>query len=74
MRDLDRMEQSATESPRDYPSRFLDMLSMVHDADTIQAASSFVRGLQPGSMLSDHLLLSLPYDMADVQAKSEGVF
>ncbi|PON71475.1 hypothetical protein PanWU01x14_072720 [Parasponia andersonii] len=25
-------------------------------------------------MLSDHLLLDLPYDMADVQAKSEGVF
>ena len=74
MRDLDRMEQSAAELPRDYLSRFLDVMSQIHNADSVQAANSFVRGLQPGSMLSDHLLLNLPYDMADVQAKSEGVF
>ncbi|PON69575.1 hypothetical protein PanWU01x14_086980 [Parasponia andersonii] len=49
-------------------------MSLVHNADSVQAAGSFVRSLQPGSMLADHLLLNLPYDMADVQAKSEGVF
>ncbi|PON52734.1 hypothetical protein PanWU01x14_206950 [Parasponia andersonii] len=49
-------------------------MSLVHNADSVQATGSFVRSLQPGSMLADHLLLNLPYDMADVQAKSEGVF
>ncbi|PON34462.1 hypothetical protein PanWU01x14_344220 [Parasponia andersonii] len=74
MRDLDRLEQAADESPREYLSCFLEIMSLVHNADSVQAACSFVRSLQPGSMLSDHLLLNLPYDMADVQAKSEGVF
>ncbi|PON70306.1 hypothetical protein PanWU01x14_082300 [Parasponia andersonii] len=74
MRDLDRLEQAADESPREYLSRFLEVMSLVHNVDSVQAAGSFVRSLQPGSMLSDHLLLNLPYDMADVQAKSEGVF
>ncbi|PON72766.1 hypothetical protein PanWU01x14_062350 [Parasponia andersonii] len=74
MRDLDRLEQAADESPREYLSRFLEVMSLVHNADSVQVAGSFVRSLQPGTMLSDYLLLNLPYDMADVQAKSEGVF
>ncbi|PON40062.1 hypothetical protein PanWU01x14_300050 [Parasponia andersonii] len=74
MRDLDRLEQSANESPSEYLSRFLEVMSLVHNADSAQAASSIIRGLQPRSMLSDHLFLNLPYDMTDVQAKSEGVF
>ncbi|PON63451.1 hypothetical protein PanWU01x14_131150 [Parasponia andersonii] len=74
MRDLDRLEQAADESPREYLLHFLEVISLVHNADSVQAACSFVWSLQPGSMLSDHLLLNLPYDMADVQTKSEGVF
>ncbi|PON70628.1 hypothetical protein PanWU01x14_080020 [Parasponia andersonii] len=74
MRDLDRLEHSANESPREYLSRFLEMMSLVHDVDSTQAVSSFVNGLQPESMLSDHLLLNLPYDIIDVLAKLEGVF
>ncbi|PON57911.1 hypothetical protein PanWU01x14_170010 [Parasponia andersonii] len=67
-------QYAADESPREYLLRFLEVMSLVHNADSIQAAGSFVRSLQPGLMLSGHLLLNLPYDMADVQAKSEGVF
>ncbi|PON50428.1 hypothetical protein PanWU01x14_222930 [Parasponia andersonii] len=74
MRDLDRLEQIANESLREYLSHFLEVKSLVHNADSVQAAGSFVRDLQPRSMLSDHLLLNLSYDMADVQKKSEGVF
>ncbi|PON51589.1 hypothetical protein PanWU01x14_215260 [Parasponia andersonii] len=74
MRDLDRLEQAADESPREYLSHFLEVMSLDHNADLVQVAGSFVRSLQPGSMLSDHLFLNLLYDMADVQAKSEGVF
>ncbi|PON45100.1 hypothetical protein PanWU01x14_261340 [Parasponia andersonii] len=74
MRDLDQLEQATDESPRKYLSRFLEVMSQVYNADSVQAAGSFVRSLQPGPMLSDHLLLNLLYDMADVQAKSEGVF
>ncbi|PON70016.1 hypothetical protein PanWU01x14_084800, partial [Parasponia andersonii] len=53
---------------------FINLNQSVHNADSVQVASSFVRRLQLGSMLLDHLLLNLSYDMADVQAKSEGVF
>ncbi|PON31604.1 hypothetical protein PanWU01x14_368590 [Parasponia andersonii] len=74
MRDLDRLEQATDKSLRDYLSCFLEVMSLVHNADSVQAAGSFVRSLQSGSMLLDHLLLNLPYGMADVQAKSEGVF
>ncbi|PON58604.1 hypothetical protein PanWU01x14_164940, partial [Parasponia andersonii] len=74
MCELDRLEQAVDESPREYLSYFLEVMSLVHNADSVQAAGSFVRSLQPGSMLSDHLLLNILYNMADIQAKSEGVF
>ncbi|PON75915.1 hypothetical protein PanWU01x14_038660 [Parasponia andersonii] len=65
---------AANECPREYLSHFLEVMSLVHNADSVQATGSFVRSLQPGSMLLDHLLLNLSYDMPDVQAKSEWVF
>ncbi|PON75482.1 hypothetical protein PanWU01x14_041070 [Parasponia andersonii] len=45
MRDLDRLEQTVSESPKEYLTRFLEVISLVHNADSVQAASLFVRGL-----------------------------
>ena len=47
---------------------------MIYDADSIAAAGSFIKGLQPGSMLFEDLIKNSPYDMAEIQEKAEGVF
>ena len=47
---------------------------MIYDADSIVAAGSFIKGLQPGSMLFEDLIKNSPYDMAEIQERDEGVF
>ena len=47
---------------------------MIHDADSVVATSSFIKGLQPGSMLFEDLMKNTPYDMTEVRARAEGVF
>ena len=47
---------------------------MRYDADLVAAAGSFIKGLQPGSMLFEDLIKNTPYDMIEVRARAEGVF
>ena len=47
---------------------------MIYDADFVVAAGSFIKGLQPSSMLFEDLIKNTPYDMAKTRARAEGVF
>ena len=47
---------------------------MIYDADSVAATGSFIKGLQPGSMLFEDLIKNTSYDMAEIKARAEGVF
>ena len=47
---------------------------MIYDADSVATAGSFIKGLQPGSMLFEDLIKNTPYDMAEIRVRAEGVF
>ena len=47
---------------------------MIYDADSVAAAGSFIKGLQPGSILFEDLIKNTPYDMAEIRERGEGVF
>ena len=47
---------------------------MIYDADSIVVAGSFIKGLQPSSMLFKYLIKNTPYDMIEIREKAEGVF
>ena len=47
---------------------------MIYDADSVAAAGSFIKGLQPGSMLFKDLTENTPYDMVEIRVRAEGVF
>ena len=50
------------------------MMNTIYDADSIAAAGSFIKGLQPSSMLFKDLIKNTPYDMVEIMARAEGVF
>ena len=52
----------------------MEVMNMIYDADSVVIAGSFIKGLQPGSMLFDNLIKNTPYDMAEIRERAEGVF
>ncbi|XP_062089284.1 uncharacterized protein LOC133795845 [Humulus lupulus] len=74
MADLYRIEQGENEHPKAYLQRFINLVHQIHDVDPITAANLFVKSLQVGSLLHENLTMTLPYDMAEVQIRAEGVF
>ena len=47
---------------------------MIYNADSMAAAGSFIKGLQPGSMLFKDLIKNTPYDITEIRERTEGVF
>ena len=74
MADLHRLVQSEDETPQQYLTRFMEVINMIYDADSVAAAGSFIKGLQLGSMLFNDLIKNTPYDIAEIRERAEGVF
>ena len=74
MEDLHRLVQNEGETPRQYLTRFMEVMSMIYNVDSVASAGSFIKGLQPGSMLFEDLIKNTPYDMTEVRERVEGVF
>ena len=47
---------------------------MIYNVDSVAAAGSFIKGLQPSSMLFEDLIKNTPYDMAEIRVTAKGVF
>ena len=47
---------------------------MITDVESVTAVGSFIKGLQPGSILFEDLIKNTPYDMAEIKVRAEGVF
>ena len=50
------------------------MMNTIYDADFVAVARSFIKRLQPGSMLFEDLIKNTLYDMTEIRASAEGVF
>ena len=74
MANLHRLVQNEDETSQQYLARFMEVMNTIYDADSIAAAGSFIKGLQPGSMLFENLIKSTPYDMVEIRARAEGIF
>ena len=74
MVDLHCLVQSEDETPQQYLTKFMEVMNMIYDADLVAVAGSFIKGLQPSSMLFEDLIKNTPYDMAEIREKAEGVF
>ena len=74
MADLHHLIQNEDETPQQYLARFMEVMNMIYDADSVVAAGSFIKGLQPSSMLFEDLIKNTPFDMTEVRARAEGVF
>ena len=74
MANLYRLVQNEDETPQQYLTKFMEVMNMIYDVDSIAAAGSFIKGLQPGSMLFEDLIKNTPYDMAKIRERTEGVF
>ena len=74
MADLHHLVQSEDETPRQYLTRFMEVMNIIYDADSVAVAGSFIKGLQPGSMLFEDLIKNTSYDMAEIRERAEGVF
>ena len=44
---------------------------MIYDADSVNTAGSFIKGLQHGSMLFEDLIKNTPCDMAEIKVRAE---
>ena len=71
MSDLHRLVQNEDETPHQYLARFMEVINIIYDADSIAIARSFIKGLQPGSMLFEDLIKNTPYDMAEIRVSKE---
>ena len=71
---LHRLVQNEDETPQQYRARFIEVMNMIYNADSVAAAGSFIKGLQLGSMLFEDLIKNTPYDITEIRARSEGVF
>ena len=47
---------------------------MIYNANLVTATGSFIKGLQPGSMLFEDLIKNTSYDMIEIRERAEGVF
>ena len=74
MADLHRLIQNEGETPQQYLTRFIEVMNMIYNADSVTAAGSFIKGLQLGSMLFEDLIKNTPYDMTEVRERADGVF
>ena len=74
MVDLHRLVQNEDKIPQQYLARFMEVMNMIYDADSIAIARSFIKGLHPGSMLFEDLIKNTPYDMTKIRVRAEGVF
>ena len=72
--DLHRLVQNEDEIPQQYLARFMEVMNMIYDADSVAAARYFIKGLQLGSMLFEDLIKNTPYDMVKIRVRVEGVF
>ena len=53
---LHRMVQNEDETPQQYLTRFMQVVNMIYDVDSVAATGSFIKGLLPGSMLFEDLI------------------
>ncbi|XP_062085932.1 uncharacterized protein LOC133792037 [Humulus lupulus] len=74
MAKLYRIEQGKSEHPKPYLQCFIDLVHQIHDAEPTTAANLFVKSLQVGSLIHENPTMTPPYDMAEIQARAEGVF
>ncbi|XP_062080621.1 uncharacterized protein LOC133785393 [Humulus lupulus] len=74
MADLYRIEQGENEHPMAYLQHFIDLVHQIHDVEPATAANLFVKSLQVVSLLHENLTMTPPYDMAEIQIRTEGVF
>ena len=74
MDDLHRLVQSEDKTPQQYLIRFMKVMNMIYNADSVTVAGSFMKGLQPGLMLFEDLIKNTLYDMAEIRERVEGVF
>ena len=74
MVDLHRLVQSEDKTPQQYLTRFMEVMNMTYDANSVATAGSFIKGLQLGSMLFEVLIKNTPYDMAEIRERAERVF
>ena len=50
------------------------MMNTIYDVDFVAVVGSFIKRLQPGSMLFEDLIKNTPYDMAEIRVRAERVF
>ena len=74
MVDLHRLVRNEDETPQQYLERFMEVMNTIYDAYSVATVGSFIKGLQPGSMLFEDLIKNTPYDMAKIRARAKGVF
>ena len=74
MVDLLRLVQNEDETPQQYLARFMKVMNMIYDADSVAPARSFIKGLQLGTILFEDLIKNTPYDMVEIRAGAKGVF
>ena len=74
MDNLHYLVQNEDETPQQYLARFMKVMNMIYDADSVATVGSFIKGLQHGSMLFENLIKNTPYDMAEIRVRAEGVF
>ncbi|XP_062103215.1 uncharacterized protein LOC133814242 [Humulus lupulus] len=74
MVDLYQIEQGENKHPKSNLQRFIDLVHQIHDVEPATAANHFVKRLQVGSLLHENLTMTLPYDMAEILNRAEGVF
>ena len=51
MPDLHRLVPNEDETPQQYLTRFMEVMNMIYDTDSVAATGSFIKGLQFGLML-----------------------
>ena len=71
MADLHCLVQNEGETPQQYLTRFLEVMNMIYNVDSVAAAGSFIKGLQPGSILFENLIKNTPYDMTEISERAE---
>ena len=69
MAELHCIVKNEDETPQQYLTKFMEVMNMIYDADSVVATGSFIKGLQLGSMLFEDLIKKTPYDMAEIREK-----
>ena len=55
-------------------ARFIEVMNIIYNVDSVAVAGSFIKGMLLGSMLFKDLIKHTPYDMEEVRMRTEGVF